>query len=228
MPPPFTVVLNCAGVGRRLGLGQTKALVNVLGRPLIHWQLDLLKEVSDIRVVVGYNAQNVIEAVLARRRNAIFIFNHSYDSTATGDSLVLAARHIDGDVLSLDGDLLIGPREIAVLYRSEQPVLGITPTLSEQAVFVEIESREGEFTAKGFSQVSRSPWEWTGLIRCPASELVRAAIIRGRGPHHVFQLVAPLLPIKAVVVDTREIDTPGDYMRAAAWLAKQTVGGNWM
>ena len=47
-----SVVISCAGIGSRLGLGQTKALIKINGKSLIAWQLDLFKDVEDVRIVV--------------------------------------------------------------------------------------------------------------------------------------------------------------------------------
>ena len=58
-----SVVISCAGIGSRLGLGTTKALINIHGKSLIRWQLELFQDVEDIRVVVGFEAQDVIEEV---------------------------------------------------------------------------------------------------------------------------------------------------------------------
>ena len=58
-----TVIISCAGMGNRLGLGTTKALVEVEGKPLIMHHLEKLKDESDIRVVVGYQAEKVINVV---------------------------------------------------------------------------------------------------------------------------------------------------------------------
>ena len=58
-----TVIISCAGMGNRLGLGSTKALVEVEGKPLIIRHLEMLKEEKDVRVVVGYQAEKVIEVV---------------------------------------------------------------------------------------------------------------------------------------------------------------------
>ena len=52
-----TVIISCAGMGNRLGLGTTKALVEVEGKPLIMHHLEKLKDERDIRVVVGYQAE---------------------------------------------------------------------------------------------------------------------------------------------------------------------------
>ena len=49
-----SIVISCAGMGTRLGLGCTKALVEIEGKTLIERQLEILKDYDDIRVVVGY------------------------------------------------------------------------------------------------------------------------------------------------------------------------------
>ena len=67
-----TVIISCAGMGKRLGIGTTKALVSVGGKPLIIRTLEQLDEVEDVRVVVGYQAEKVIEAVKAYRKDVTF------------------------------------------------------------------------------------------------------------------------------------------------------------
>ena len=47
-----SVIISCAGIGSRLGLGTTKALIKIDGKSIIQWQLELFQEVKDIRVVV--------------------------------------------------------------------------------------------------------------------------------------------------------------------------------
>ena len=46
-----SVVISCAGIGSRLGLGLTKALVQINGRSLISWQLELFKDVEDLSLI---------------------------------------------------------------------------------------------------------------------------------------------------------------------------------
>ena len=72
-----SVILSCAGIGSRLGLGKTKALIDIGGKTLIHWQLDLFRDVQDIRIVVGFQANDVIEEVRKYRPDAIFVYNHN-------------------------------------------------------------------------------------------------------------------------------------------------------
>lgn len=71
-----TVIISCAGMGNRLGLGSTKALVEVEGKPLILRHLEMLDGEKDVRVVVGYQAEKVIEVVKRYREDILFVFNH--------------------------------------------------------------------------------------------------------------------------------------------------------
>ena len=64
-----TIIIGCAGTGNRLGLGTTKALVEIEGKPLIIHHLEKLKDEKDIRVVVGFQAEKVIRVVNEYRRN---------------------------------------------------------------------------------------------------------------------------------------------------------------
>lgn len=81
-----SIVISCAGIGSRLGLATTKALVEVEGMTVIARQLQALKSVEDIRAVVGYQAGDVIAEVRRYRPDAIFCWNHDYFSTKTGAS----------------------------------------------------------------------------------------------------------------------------------------------
>lgn len=83
-----SVVISCAGIGSRLGLGLTKALVQINGRSLISWQLELFKDVEDIRIVIGFQANDIIEEV----RNIdkmLSLFQSSIFETKTGASFIL-------------------------------------------------------------------------------------------------------------------------------------------
>ena len=75
-----TVIISCAGMGKRLGLGTSKCLVDVAGESLIMRNLKMLDDVDDVRVVVGFQAEKVIEAVNAYRRDVTFVFSESSES----------------------------------------------------------------------------------------------------------------------------------------------------
>ncbi|MDE5018995.1 hydrolase, partial [Francisella tularensis subsp. holarctica] len=76
----------------RLGLGKTKALIEINSKSLIDYQLINFKNIEDIRIVIGYQANEVISASLSIRKDIIFVFNHDYFNTKTGASFYLGAR----------------------------------------------------------------------------------------------------------------------------------------
>ena len=52
-PQDISIIICCAGMGTRLGIGSTKALLEISGKSVITRQLELLKDYDDIRIVVG-------------------------------------------------------------------------------------------------------------------------------------------------------------------------------
>lgn len=210
-----TVVMNCAGVGSRLGLGITKALIGIEGKPLISWQLEMLEKIEDIRVVVGFQADQVIEQVLAVRPDVTFVFNHDYLTTGTGASLSLGARHAKGMVVSLDGDLLVHPEDFKLFLESNDECIGYCEPTTEDPVLVNVlQGEKGEYITN-FSR-SQGNYEWSGLVQVDASKL-----FSGRG--HVYQILEKYNPIKAVSIRCQEIDTPSDYDAALRWVREHLV-----
>ena len=121
-----SIVISCAGMGTRLGLGCTKALVEIEGKTLIERQLEILKDYDDIRIVVGYQAEKVIEVVNAIRKDILFVFNHDYRNTGTGASFWLGAQHAREYVVALDGDLLVHPEDLIRAVDYDGPCVGGT------------------------------------------------------------------------------------------------------
>lgn len=207
-----TIVISSAGMGSRLGIGSTKALIDIDGKPLILRQLELLRDYGDVRVVVGYQAQQVIDTVRAYRPDVLFVYNHEYRATGTAGSLRRGAAFANEYVVSLDGDLLVRPEDLeAFLERDEECLGGGEPT-TDEPVYLRTEQREDGIYATAFSRQS-GQYEWTGLVKVKSSRL-------GQGDQHVYQLLEPLLPLKMHLVHTREIDTMDDYERAVQWMKR--------
>lgn len=213
MPAVDTVVIGAAGTGSRLGVGIPKCLVAVDGRSIIDHQLDLLAEVEDLRVVVGYREEQVVRHVSSRRPDAIFVRNPDYSRTTTLDSTLRAVRHIgDRPFLALDGDLLIEPSSFhAFMERCEAtgpPLLGICRSGTDEAVFV-TRGSTGEIT--GFRRSVATDYEWCG----PA--FVRPEHLRD-ADGYVYQALERFLPLPAFEVVAREVDTQADLERARSAL----------
>ena len=205
-----TVIISCAGMGNRLGLGTTKALVEVEGKPLIMHHLEKLKDESDIRVVVGYQAEKVINVVRKYRKDVVFVFNHNYRETGTGASVALASQYANEYILSLDGDLIIDPDDMKkILECDHEFVSGGIPDTDEPWMLQTYKDDGKEFVSAFSKNIGN--YEWNGI-----TQMKSAKIKNGQG--HVFQLIEPYLPIPFLELRTREIDTVNDYERAVEWV----------
>lgn len=88
MPFNGPIIIAAAGLGSRLGHGKPKALIEVGGRTVIERMLtDCLSDEKDIRVVVGFQEQEVIDHVRSIRPDVIFVRNPDFRDGAARRSL---------------------------------------------------------------------------------------------------------------------------------------------
>ena len=199
-----SVVISCAGIGSRLGLGLTKALVQINGGSLISWQLKLFREVEDLRLVIGFQASEIIEEVRTFRDDVVFCYNHRYFETKTGASYFLGARHANPETLEWDGDLLVHPDDVKMILATPGEFICYGDKSSEDTVFVHI-NEYGEVTS--FSRES-GDFEWTGPACMDKKHLTYCS-------QNVFNMFEPLCPLRGIKVRAYDIDTYNDYVRVA-------------
>lgn len=205
-----TIVISCAGMGTRLGMGFPKALVDVDGKPLLIRQLELLKDYDDVRVVVGYQYEKVIDVVNALRKDVTFVFNHEYKSTGTGASFLKGAAYARDMVVALDGDLLVHPDDLKKVLESDEECIGGTSPSTDNPVLMSTKITPNGPVVTEFSR-KRGEYEWTGLAQVRTDRL-------GSTDGHVYYLLEPLLPLKMIEIRTKEIDTMEDYKNAVCWV----------
>ena len=197
-----SVIISAAGLGSRLGLAKTKALVNINGKSLIRWQLELLDDIKDVRVVVGFQANDVINEVLNYRDDVIFVYNHNYFETKTGASYYLGARDGNELAIEIDGDLLVHPDDMKMLLQQEGEWIGYADKMSDDAVFVKT-NQAGEVLS--FSR-ENGDYEWTGPCCIKKDKLTYSS-------EHVYNQLEPYLPIRGIKIRACDIDTYEDYQR---------------
>ncbi len=202
-----SVVISCAGIGSRLGLATTKALINIHGKTLIRWQLELLKDIEDIRIVVGFQANEVIKEVLQYRDDVVFVYNHNYFETKTGASFYLGAKDGNEYAFEYDGDLLIHPEDLKMLLTLEGEWIAYADKISDDAVYVKT-NENGEVLA--FSR-EQGDYEWTGPC-CIKKEKIKY------NSGNVYNQLEPYLPMKGIKIRACDIDTYDDYLRALEWV----------
>ena len=94
-------VILAAGEGGRLRpltLDRPKVLLDIAGHPLIHYPLEAFGAagVLEIAVVVGYQSDKVLEALLESHPNVTFIHN-DYSGGGNAHSLYAARSFVEGD-----------------------------------------------------------------------------------------------------------------------------------
>lgn len=203
MPSTKSVIISCAGLGSRLGLATTKALVNINGKSLIRWQLELLRDVEDIRIVVGFQAHDVIEEVKQYREDVVFVYNHNYFETKTGASFYLGAKDGNEYAIEYDGDLLVHPDDIKMLLETDGEWIAYADKMSDDAVMTRV-NQVGDVLS--FSR-EQGDFEWTGPC-CIKKDKLRYS------SGHVFNQLEPYLPMKGIKIRACDIDTYDDYQRA--------------
>lgn len=199
-----SVVISCAGIGSRLGLGLTKALVQINGSSLISWQLKLFKDVEDLRLVIGFQGGEIIDEVLKYRQDVIFCFNHRYFETKTGASYYLGARHANPETLEWDGDLLVHPDDVETLLKTTGEFVCYGDITSEDTVCVHVDDRGYvlDFSREG------GDYEWTGPASMDKNHLTYCS-------QNVYNMFEPLCPIRGIKVRAYDIDTYNDYVRVS-------------
>ena len=199
-----SVVISCAGIGSRLGLGLTKALVQINGNSLISWQLKLFKDVKDVRIVIGFQGGEIIEEVRKYRDDVIFCYNHRYFETKTGASYYLGARHANHETLEWDGDLLVHPDDVRKLLATSGEFICYADKTSDDAVFVQT-NENGDVLC--FSR-EQGDYEWTGPACMNKQHLIYST-------QNVFNMFEPYCPMKGIKVRAYDIDTYNDYIRVS-------------
>lgn len=204
-----SVIISCAGIGSRLGLATTKALINIDGKSLIRWQLELFKDIEDVRIVVGFQANDVVEEVRKYREDVIFVFNHNYFETKTGASYYLGAKDGNEFAIEFDGDLLVHPDDMKQLLEIDGEWIAYADKMSDDAVFVKT-NEIGDVLS--FSR-ENGDFEWTGPCCIKKDKLKYSS-------GHVFNQLEPYLPMKGIKIRACDIDTYDDYQRALEFIKR--------
>ena len=106
-------IILAAGRGSRLGAvlhnGKPKCLLEINGKPLISYQIQILRSlgIKRIGVVVGHGAGHVYEAL---DKDISFVVNPRYADTNSLFSLWLAGAWVEGPFMLMNSDLLVHPK----------------------------------------------------------------------------------------------------------------------
>ena len=113
------VIILAAGEGNRLRpltSDRPKCLVDLFGKPILEWQLDLFKKhnISDISVVTGYRKE------LITYPDITYFENPNYSTTNMVETLFCAKEKLYDSVIVSYGDIIFQPNVLEKLLSSEE------------------------------------------------------------------------------------------------------------
>ena len=159
----LSTVILAAGKGKRMKSDLPKVLHPLHGRAMIHYVIDLAKQIHSERivVVVGHKKELVIQEV--QERGVDFV--EQTEQLGTGHA-VLQTRPLfegyDGAVLVLNGDVpLLSPSTIAELFRvhrEEKPVVSmLTAIMDDPTGYGRIIRDENGYVVRNVEEKDASP-----------------------------------------------------------------------
>ena len=196
-------IIIMAGIGSRLGLETTKGLVKVGEKRIVDYHLDRLKDVEDVRIVVGFQKEKVIEHVKKTRENVKFYINKDFKSTSTSYSVSLANKDLNDPYLLIIGDVLFNKEDFQnfILSCKDETLVGITPAKSEEAIFAELNN---DNKVINFQRETPLEYEFAGIT------YVTEDISITENDNYVVDALGKSLPLKSHIIESYEIDTLAD------------------
>ena len=206
-------IISAAGMGSRVGLNMPKCLIKFNGTSIIEHQLDLLKDIEDVRIVVGFMEESVVSHVKSIRNDVVFVRNPDYQNTSNTYSINLATSDLKSPYILMDGDLLINQKSFSRFissFNGKDTLVGMTKANTDDAVYVELNDKD---EVVGFDRKKKSEYEWCGIV-CLNNIKVTSEY------SYLYQLMNKYLPLKAKDIECSEIDTPDDLKRAQNLLSR--------
>lgn len=203
------VIIPAAGQGTRFNQKIPKALIDITkNKKIIDYQMDLLDDINDIRVVVGYKGEKLSSYILRNYENVTIINNPNYDSTSICYSIYLASKDLDEPYIVMCSDLLINKKEFNQFIKSfnYESLLAITPSKTENRICVSTNDIK-EVTS--FQKNLETTFEWANLA------CINNTIKIDKNSPSLFSQLEKYLPLKYYMFkNCFEIDTAIDLKLA--------------
>ena len=197
-------IIAAAGMGRRLGKNLPKCLVEVNNRKIIEYQLELLKNIEKVVIIVGYKHKEVIETVKKIRKDVIFIINSDFSTTTTLQSFYLVKNVVKEKAIFLDGDMIIEKSSFDNFVNicestNAGNLIGISNNVFSDPVYVHVNND----SVVKFTRTEPSEYEWANLAYIDTNILEDL-------PINFYQLLEKNMPLKWEKYTRYEVDTLED------------------
>ena len=228
-------LILAAGRGRRLmpfTKDMPKCLVKVGGKPILFYQLRALEMngVENVTLVTGYLAGEIEKYAEKKfpRFDFKFVHNDRFEDTNDIYSLYLARRHLNGNVLVLDSDVLFHPEIVLKILREEKSAVAFQRAVcgeeemkvllgSVQSVLQLSKAMSPALAAGEFMGVSLFQEDFCRELVSALEELIKDGKINIDREAAIEKVIAGGKPLYALDISEYpaiEIDFPEDLKRA--------------
>lgn len=197
-----TIIICCAGMGG-------KALVNVLGKPIIIRQLELLNEYDDVRIVIGLHAESLIDVVTKYRKDVMFVFDRDYINNGVATSISKGMINCRQYVVSIDGDTLVDPKEFLTIMEYPSSCICGTKPVSKESLYLKI--NDNGLVCSFCNE--RTDIEWGGINKFEAQKVDSFR-------RSFTEMLDSLFPLPLLNIHARKIEMMEDYDKMSAWVEK--------
>ena len=197
------VVIACAGFGSRLGKKMPKCLVQVKGRTLLSYLLEMTRGIEDVRVVVGFHAEDVIAEAFRCRSDVKIVCNDQYATTNCAYSYWLGTRDLTEPFVVVDGDMAVHKEDFLTFIEGIEPgksVVGVCEAKTTDAVFVTMNQQK---LVTAFARKPPTDLEWCGIAYFDG-------LVFHNDTQYIFNELEPGLPLPFHKFRCYEVDTPED------------------
>ncbi|MDH7482837.1 MAG: hypothetical protein QHH26_12805 [Armatimonadota bacterium] len=210
-------IIYCTNITWNLGIATPACLNWVDGRPIIHHQLDALDDYDNVVVVAGFKAAQIMQAVLARREDAIFAVSHDFETATEMDMLRLGTVALDKPFISLEGSLPLTKEALNLIENAPCPSVGIRKVRSLEPICVELQIEGLQKIATGFTKELRTH-ELAGITKLHPQHVMEAV-----DADYIYQAVERFLPVRAIEIDSIAVMTSPNHESAESRINRNAL-----
>jgi len=125
-------IILAAGIGSRLSpitSEKPKALIEINGKPILSYMINSLRKfgINNIVICVGYKSEQIVNFCKKNypRIKFTFVKNRDFNTTNNMYSLYLARKHLSGDILLMNGDVICEPMIIGKLIKQKRTTVAV-------------------------------------------------------------------------------------------------------
>ena len=141
------------------------------------------------------------------RSDIMFVCNYEYEHNGPADSVKKALLGARKYVITLDGDTVINPDDFKRFVDFSGECIAVTENASDETIGSSVQDGKVIALSKKAGNM-----QWSGIAKVHKSKLYGDS-------SHLYEVLAPYLPMTAFSMRLKEINIPKDYESAIDWVS---------